>query len=116
MAKKDYLATYSKRPVRKYQAGGGMPAGDPAMGGAPAGGDPMEQMVMLAEAAMQGDTNAAAELGMAVAPMILEQAQAAMGGGMPQGGAPEPAADMPPAEGQPMMRVGGKAPIFKRTL
>ena len=103
---KNYLSTYgTKRPM--FQAGGpmppegGAPGGMPPEGGAPpeAGGeDPQAQVLALAEAAVGGDMEAAAQLGMMLAPMILEQA----GGGAPAG----PEGGAPPAE--------GGAPVFKR--
>jgi hypothetical protein len=95
-----YLKQYGSK--RKFQEGGAMPA-DPAMAPAPAGpeagggGGGEEQIIMLAQAAAQGDQAAAAELGMMLAPMILEEAQAGAGGGQPQA---DPAA-------QPVFRKGG---------
>ena len=99
----DYLSTYGKR-TRTFQEGGPMPA----EGGAPAGpegapqggGGEEEQVLALAQAAMEGDMEAAAQLGMMLAPMILEQA----GGGAPQGGG-EP---MPAEGGAPTFRKGGR--------
>jgi hypothetical protein len=93
-----YLDKYGSK--RKFQEGGAMPA-DPAMAPAPAGpeaggGGGEEQIIALAQAAAQGDQAAAAELGMMLAPMILQEAQAG-GGGEPQA---DPAA-------QPVFRKGG---------
>jgi hypothetical protein len=118
--KVNYLAKYG---TRRYQGGGGMPApggaegGMPAEGGAPPeggmpeggappeggqGGDPQAEIMALAQAAAQGDQAAAAQLGMALAPMILEQAQGGAQGG-PEGGAPAPAEG-----GAPVFRRGGR--------
>jgi len=99
----DYLSKYGRRK-RVFQEGGPMPAEGGAPQGAPAeGGGGEEQVLALAQAAAQGDMEAAAQLGMMLAPMILEQA----GGGAPagpEGGAPAPA----PAEGAPTFRRGGR--------
>ena len=103
---KDYLSAYG---TRKYQEGGAMPpqggapaGGMPPEGGAPAGGpeggDPQAELMALAQAAAQGDQAAATQLGMMLAPMILEQS----GGGGAPGGPEGPA----PAE--------GGAPVFSR--
>ena len=98
-----YLKQYGSK--RKFQEGGAMPA-DPAMAPAPAGpeaggGGEEEQVMMLAQAAVQGDQAAAAELGMMLAPMILQEVQAAGAGGGEEGMAPaEPAA-------QPVFKRGG---------
>jgi len=119
-----YLNTYGR--TRKYQGGGGMPpaAGDMGgapggdmggapggapggeMGGAPGGAQEMDeqQLIQLAEAAMQGDQEAAAQLGFMLAPMILEQAQAMMGGGGAEGA---PAEEVPAEGGTPVFRHGG---------
>jgi hypothetical protein len=133
---KDYLATYGNR---KFQAGGPMPAdpnaapsgaptADPAMApaGAPpeGGGGGEEQIVALAQAAASGDMQAAAELGMMLAPLILEQAGMAAGGDPAMtGGAPpaDPAMAGGPAPmgrgGMKLLRTGGKfgAPVFSRS-
>ncbi len=91
----DYLKKYG---TRKLQEGGPAPA--------PAGGEMSgEDLIALAQATIAGDQAAAAQLGMLVAPMLLEQAGAGAGGG---GGAPEaPAAPTAPVEGEPMFRKGG---------
>jgi len=99
---KDYLNTYGVRRHSKFQMGGPMPAegGMPPEGGAPAeggGGDPQAEIIALAEAAAAGDMEAAAQLGMMVAPLILEQAGGA-GGGAPAG----------PEGGAPVFRKGGR--------
>lgn len=104
---KDYINTYGqKKPkMNMFQGGGPMPAEGgqpmPAEGGGapPEGGDPQQQIIALAEAASQGDEAAAMELGMMLAPMIMEQAG---GGGAPAGG---PEGGAPP---------GGEAPVFKK--
>jgi len=103
----DYLNRYGRK--QRFQEGGPMPAegGAPPAGpegGAPAGpegqgGGGEEQVLQLAQAAIQGDMEAAAQLGMMLAPMILEQA----GGGGAQGGAPAPAEG-----GAPTFKRGGK--------
>ncbi|MCK5787460.1 MAG: hypothetical protein KAH32_00470 [Chlamydiia bacterium] len=106
--KTNYLAHYG---TRRYQGGGEMPApagpegGMPQEGGAPpqegGGGDPQAEILAMAQAAAQGDQAAAAQLGMALAPMILEQAG--------QGGAPEGGGGPAPAEGgAPVFRRGGR--------
>ena len=104
-----YLSTYGKGS-RKFQEGGMMgeaPAGPEA--GAPAGPDAGagqdqaaagEQMLALAEATVQGDMEAAAQLGQALAPMILEQVQA-------EGGGMEGEAEMAPEGAEPMFSRGG---------
>jgi len=58
--------------------------------------------LVLAEATVQGDMEAAAQLGQALAPMILEQVQAQGGGGAPAG---DPG--MEPAGAEPMFSRGG---------
>jgi hypothetical protein len=85
-------------------AEGGMPAeaGAPAEAG---GGDPQEQILGLAQAATQGDEAAAAQLGMMLAPMILEQAG---GGGAAPAGAPGEGAPAGQGEGAPVFKRGGK--------
>jgi hypothetical protein len=117
----DYLAKYGNPRMRRFQEGGEMPAAEPmpAEGGAPQGGGGEEEVLALAQAAAGGDMEAAAQLGMMLAPMILEQAGAA------QGGAPAgPEAGMAPEGGAPMQRKGGvmlyrtggtfTKPVFRR--
>ncbi|MCK5788482.1 MAG: hypothetical protein KAH32_05765, partial [Chlamydiia bacterium] len=65
-----YVNKYGNK--RMFQAGGEMAGPPPPQGG---GGD--EEVIMLAQAAASGDMEAAAQLGMMLAPMILEQAGAA---------------------------------------
>lgn len=92
-----YLKQYGSKK-RKFQAGGAAPAAEPAAapaGPAAGGGGQEEQIFALAEAAVQGDQAAAAELGMFLAPMILQEAEAQMGGGAE-------------AEAQPVFAKGGK--------
>lgn len=92
----NYLSKYGSR--RKFQGGGEMPV-DPGMvpaAGPAEGGGQEEQILALAQAASSGDQQAAMELGMLVAPMIMQEMQAA--GGAPQEAAPE---------AQPVFRRGG---------
>lgn len=101
-----YLRTYGTKYNRKFQEGGMMapaPAEAPAEAQGPAGegGGGEEQIIALAEAAAQGDQEAAMQLGMMLAPMILQEAQAQMGGG---GAEAAPA----PEEGTPVFQRGGK--------
>lgn len=94
-----YLKQYGTK-TEKLQQGGVAPAGpeaQPAPAAGPGEGGGEEQVIMLAEAAAQGDQAAATELGMMLAPMILQEAQAQAGGG-------DPAA----AEAQPVFKKGGK--------
>jgi len=103
-----YINKYGKSNTLKFQEGGAMPPEEmapaaPEAGGAPAGGGDEEQLVAWAEAATQGDQEAAMQLGMAIAPMIMEQA-AAMGGGAEGGAPPE---EMPAEGGTPVFKKGG---------
>ena len=96
-----YLDKYGKKK-QKFQAGGVAPtqAGPeaaPAEGGPAEGGGQEEQILALAEATVAGDQAAAAQLGTMLAPMILQEVQAAGGGGAPA-----------PAEAQPVFKQGGK--------
>jgi hypothetical protein len=105
-----YLNKYGSR-ARKFQGGGEMaPAGPPPEAPAgPGAGGGEEEIIGLAQAAAQGDMEAAAQLGMMLAPMILEQAGAAGAGpeGAPAG--PEGGEMAPPPEGgAPVFRRGGK--------
>lgn len=98
-----YIKKYGTKK-QKFQEGGQMapvPAPGPEAGPAEGGGQE-EQIMGLAQAAAQGDQAAAAELGMMLAPMILQEAQAGMeqGGGAPAAPAPE--------GGQPVFQKGGK--------
>lgn len=98
-----YLDKYGKRSQR-FQEGGPMPAGaemaPPQQAGpAPAEGQE-EQILQLAEAAVAGDQQAAAELGMMLAPMILQQVDAEMQGAE--------GAEAAPAAPEPVFRRGGK--------
>jgi len=95
----NYLTKYGKGR-KKFQEGGVAPA--------PAGGEMSgEDLIALAEATVAGDQAAAAQLGMLVAPMLLEQAGAAAGGGGGGGGAPMPQEAPAPTEGEPVFRKGG---------
>jgi len=104
---KDYLKQYGRK--QRFQEGGSMPAGPE--GGAPPAGGPEggaggpEEILAVAQATLDGDMEAAAQLGVMVAPMILEQAQA-------QGGAPGGAPAGGPEGGAPMgmARNGGPVP------
>ena len=103
-----YLKTYGSR---KFQAGGEMPSGPavaPEGGPEGAGGGGAEQeaeaVLQLAQATMQGDEQAAAELGKMLAPVILQEVEsqgAAGGGGAPAEGAPA-------GGGEPVFRRGGQ--------
>lgn len=68
-------------------------------GPAPAEGQE-EQILQLAEDAVAGDQQAAAELGMMLAPMILQQVDAEMQGAE--------GAEAAPAVPEPVFRRGGK--------
>jgi len=100
-----YLNNYGTRN-RKFQEGGEMapaaPMG-PEAGPEAGGGGEEEQMIALAEAAAQGDEAAATQLGMMIAPLILQEAQAQMGGGAEGGAAPAG-----PEGGAPVFRTGGQ--------
>lgn len=98
-----YLNTYGKK--RRFQEGGVAPAAAapaPVPAGPAEGGGQEEQILALAEATVGGDQAAAAELGTMLAPMILQEVQAAAGGAE---GAPEGA---PMPEAQPVFKKGGK--------
>ena len=92
-----YLSKYGKK--RKFQVGGEM-APAPVQAGPAEGGGQEEQILALAEATVGGDQAAAAQLGAMLAPMILQEVQAASGGGAPAG-APAPGAE-------PVFKKGGK--------
>jgi hypothetical protein len=93
-----YLNTYGKK--RRFQEGGVAPEAAPVQAGPEQGGGGQEEQILaLAQATVAGDQAAAAELGMMLAPMILQEVQASAGG------ATEEAA---PAEAQPVFRKGGK--------
>jgi hypothetical protein len=103
-AKRDWIGTYSKPAVKKFQEGGSMtaapapaPAGPEAAPTAPAGGD-IEGMI--AEYAQTRDP----QLAVAICDMIVEMMAQGQGGAAPAAGAP------------PMGRSGMKlkrGPIFK---
>ena len=95
-----YLNTYGTKR-RKFQEGGMMapaPAEAAPEAGPEAGGGEVseDQLLQLADAAVQGDQEAAMQLGMLLAPMILQEAQAAGG------------AEAAPAEAAPVFRKGGQ--------
>lgn len=98
----NYLKDYGTKK-RMFQEGGAMMAEEAPMAPGPeagpeaGGGGQEEQIMQLAEATMQGDQEAAAQLGQMLAPMIMQEVQ---GGGQ---GAPAPE-----AEAQPVFRKGGK--------
>lgn len=89
-----YLKQYGTK-TEKFQAGGMAPA--PAEAAPAGGGGGEEQIIMLAEAAVGGDQAAATELGMMLAPMIMQEAQAQAGAGAPA-----------EAQAQPVFKKGGK--------
>jgi len=92
-----YLDTYGKK--RRFQEGGVAPEAAPVQAGPEQGGGGQEEQILaLAEATVAGDQAAAAELGMMLAPMILQEVQAGAAA------APEEA----PAEAQPVFRKGGR--------
>jgi len=101
-----YLLKYG---TRRFQEGGEMPV-DPAMGGeapmGPEGGagagaeQEAQQVLQLAQATVQGDEAAAAELGKMLAPVLLQEMEAQAGGGAPEEG-------MPAEGGAPVFRRGG---------
>lgn len=98
----NYLNTYGKK--RRFQEGGALaPAPEPVQAGpaAPAegGGGQEEQILALAQATVQGDQQAAAELGALLAPMILQEVEASQGGGE---------AAPPAPGGEPVFRKGGQ--------
>lgn len=95
----DYLRKYGKKK-RIFQEGGAMAAPAPAQEAGPSG----DEVIALAQAAISGDQAAAAQLGMMLAPLILEQAGAGGGEAM-AGQAPEAAPA--PVEGEPVFRKGG---------
>jgi len=97
----DYLNKYGKN--RKFQEGGMAPAPAEAAPAGGGGGGEMsgEELLGLAQATMQGDQQAAAQLGTLMAPMIMEQMQA-------QGGGGAPAAEAAPAGGEPVFKKGGE--------
>ena len=104
----NYLKNYGSNKTRRFQEGGMMaPQGGAEMApqeGAPQGGGGEEELIALAEAAVQGDQEAGCQLGAALAPMIVEAAQQQGGGG----GAP---AEAGMAEGE---AAAGGTPVFKR--
>jgi len=98
----NYLSKYGKN--RKFQEGGMAPAEAAPAGGGGGGEMSGEELVGLAQATMQGDQQAAAQLGTLMAPMIMEQMQAQGGGGAPaEGGAPPPEGG-----GEPVFKHGGE--------
>jgi len=97
----NYLKKYGTKG-RKFQEGGAAPAEvapAPAAGPEGGAGGQEEQIVQLAQATVQGDQAAAAQLGSIMAPMLLQEIEAAGA----QGGAPAG----PGAGGQPVFRKGG---------
>jgi len=94
-----YLKQYGTKG-RKFQEGGAAPMeAAPAAPAGPEGGagGQEEQIVQLAQATVQGDQ---AALGTIMAPMLLQEIEAAGA----QGGAPAG----PEAGGQPVFKRGGK--------
>ena len=92
-----YLNAYGKK--RRFQEGGVAPSAAPVQAGPTEGGGQEEQILALAQATVAGDQAAAAQLGVMMAPMILQEVQAAGGGAE---------AEAAPAEAQPVFRKGGK--------
>lgn len=87
--------------ARKFQEGGPMPAEEapmeqaPVEGGAPAGGSPEDQLMQMAQLAMQALQNQDCDAAMAVCQAFVEMIQGQQGGG---GATPE----------EPVYRAGGK--------
>ena len=101
-----YLDAYGNKK-RKFQEGGAMaPAPAPVQAGpeAPGAGGQEEQILALAQATVQGDQQAAAELGAILAPMILQELEAAGGAGGAEAGGQAPA----PQGAEPVFRRGGQ--------
>lgn len=99
----NYLKKYGTKG-KKFQEGGAAPVAEAAPA-APAGpeggaGGQEEQIVQLAQATVQGDQAAAAQLGTIMAPMLLQEIEAA--------GAGQEAPAGPEAGGQPVFKKGGK--------
>lgn len=101
----------SKKIVSKFQEGGAMPPQDPAAagapvedpnaaaaaeGGAPGGGDPIQELAAIAQQALDGQDCQAALT-------VCEAFLGLLQGGAEQGGAPAG-----PEAGQPVYRKGGK--------
>lgn len=91
------------------QEGGEVVSDESAVAPPPgAGGDPMEQLVMTAQSAVENND---CEAAMQVSQMILQMAQ---GGAPEEGAAPPPEAGMEPGMGMggEMYKKGGKMPEF----
>lgn len=96
------MSYLSKYGTQKFQEGGPMPEAAPVQAGPEEGGGQEEQILALAQATVNGDQAAATQLGTMLAPMILQEVQAAEGGAQAQ------AAPAPSPEAQPVFRKGGK--------
>lgn len=89
---------------RKFQEGGPMPAPGAEMGGAPqAGGDPVMELVQMAQQALETQNP---QLALQVCDGLIQLVQ----GGAPEGGAPAGPEEAPAPEeaGQPVYRNGGR--------
>lgn len=106
MTQKNWLGTYGKTPIQKFQQGGPMGGEQGAPQGAPAGGEAPGGNIdaMLAEYAQTRDP----QLAVAIADALLEM--------MSQGGGGEAA---PAPEGAPAPQMGknglkmNRGPVFK---
>ena len=84
--------------IGKFQAGGPMPPQDPAA--APAGGDPMQEILMGCQQAVETQD---CQIALQVCQVMLEMAG---GGAAPAEAAPAPAPTE--AQGEPVYRTGGR--------
>ena len=82
--------------IGKFQEGGAVPPQDPAA--AQGGGDPMQEILMGCQQAVETQD---CQIALQVCQVMLEMAG---GGAQP---APEAAAPATPAEGEPVYRTGG---------
>lgn len=89
--------------LQKFQQGG--PMGAPAPAPEQGGGDPMQQLLMMAQQALESQDCQAA---MAVCDALMQLASGGAQAG-PEGGAPAPeAAPAGPEAGEPVYRAGGR--------
>lgn len=84
--------------ISKFQQGGPMPPQDPAA--AQGGGDPMQEILMGCQQAVETQD---CQIALQVCQVLLE-----MAGGAPAEAAPAPAPAPAEAQGEPVYRVGGK--------
>ena len=91
-----------KLKVNKFQEGGQVPVeqAPAAPEGAPAGGNPEDMLMQIAQTAMQALQNQDCEAAMAVCQALIQ---------MVQGGAPQEA----PAGQEPVYRKGGRLSYWK---